>query len=100
LDLSVIGPWLVAAVLVAVSLGAFFKGMTGLGLPLFRMSAAIGTQLFTPGRLALSIAALAPTLVFTKVGVSLAGKISTTVFSRILLVTFLVMGIKLLADVL
>ena len=64
------------------------------------MSAAIGTQLFTPARLALSIAALAPTLLFTKLGISMAGKISTTVFNRILLVTFLVMEIKLLMDVL
>ena len=79
---------------------AFLVASTFLIFSVAQLSAAIGTQLFTPERLALSIAALAPTLVFTKAGISMAGKISTTVFNRILLVTFLVMEVKLLVDVL
>lgn len=79
---------------------AFLVASAFLTFSVAQMSAAIGTQLFTPERLALSTAALVPTLVFTKAGISMAGKISTTVFNRILLVTFLVMEIKLLADVL
>ena len=39
MDLSSIGPWAIAAVLMAISIGALFKGMTGLGLPLFAVPA-------------------------------------------------------------
>jgi uncharacterized membrane protein YfcA len=79
---------------------AFLVASAFLVFSVAQMSTAIGTGLFTPDRLALSFAALIPTLVFTKIGISMAGKISMTIFNRILLVTFLVMEIKLLADIL
>jgi uncharacterized membrane protein YfcA len=65
-----------------------------------QLSGAIGTGLFTPERVTLGTMALVPTLIFTRLGISLAGKISQAVFNRILLVTFLVMEIKLISDVL
>ena len=79
---------------------AFLVASAFLVFSVAQMTTAIGTGLFTPDRLALSFAALIPTLVFTKIGISMAGKISTTIFNRILLVTFFVMEIKLLADIL
>ena len=79
---------------------AFLVASAFLVFSVAQMTTAIGTGLFTPDRLALSFAALIPTLVFTKIGISMAGKISTTIFNRILLVTFLVMETKLLADIL
>lgn len=79
---------------------AFLVASTFLTFSLAQLSGATGTGLFTPERLTLGITALVPTLIFTRLGISLAGKISTTVFNRILLVTFLIMEIKLLSDVL
>lgn len=79
---------------------AFLVASAFLIFSVAQMSTAIGTQLFTPARLALSFAALVPTLLFTKIGISMAGKISPVAFNRILLVTFLAMELKLLADVL
>lgn len=79
---------------------AFLVASAFLIFSVAQFSAAIGTQLFTPARLALSIAALIPTLLFTKIGISMAGKISAVAFNRILLITFFAMELKLLADVL
>lgn len=39
MDLGFINFWLIAAVLLAISLGAFLKGMTGIGLPMFAVPA-------------------------------------------------------------
>ena len=58
-----------------------------------------GTQLFTPQRLLVGLIALVPTLFFTRLGIGLAGRISNTVFQRLLLVVFVLVEIKLLADV-
>ncbi len=79
---------------------AFLVASTFLVFSVAQLSTAASTQLFTPSRLALSVAALIPTLLFTRIGISMAGVISTVVFNRILLITFLGMEIKLLADVL
>ena len=63
------------------------------------MTAAVGTDLLTPQRLQLSLAALVPTLIFTRIGIGLAGVMSQAVFNNILLVTFLLLEIKLIVDV-
>ncbi len=52
---------------------AFLVASAFLVFSVAQMSTAIGTGLFTPDRLALSFAALIPTLVFTKIGISMAG---------------------------
>ena len=78
---------------------AFLVASTFLIFSVAQMGAAIGTQLFTPERLVLGAIALLPTLLFTRLGISLAGRISAIVFNRILVVTFLIMEIKLLSDV-
>ena len=64
-----------------------------------QMGTAISTGLFTNERLILGLIALVPTLLFTRIGASFAGKISSAVFQRILIVIFVIMEIKLVADV-
>ncbi|MDH3747259.1 MAG: sulfite exporter TauE/SafE family protein [Gammaproteobacteria bacterium] len=65
-----------------------------------QMTAALSTNLLTLERLQLSLIALVPTLIFTRVGISLADTISLEAFNKILLVVFCLMEIKLIADVL
>ena len=60
---------------------------------------AASTQLFTADRLVIGMIALVPTLVFTQTGIRLAGKISEAVFQKILMAIFVLMEIKLIADV-
>lgn len=60
---------------------------------------ATGTQLFTADRFVIGMIALLPTLVFTQAGIGLAGKISDAVFQKILIAIFVLMEIKLIADV-
>jgi uncharacterized membrane protein YfcA len=60
---------------------------------------ATGTQLFSAERLALGIVALVPTLIFTRVGIRFAGRISREAFQILLIALFVLMEIKLLADV-
>ncbi|MGB5331790.1 MAG: sulfite exporter TauE/SafE family protein [Woeseiaceae bacterium] len=60
---------------------------------------AAATQLFTADRFVIGLIALIPTLVFTQAGIGLAGKISNAVFQRILIALFVLMEIKLIADV-
>jgi uncharacterized membrane protein YfcA len=60
---------------------------------------ASGNQLFDPGRLILGLLALIPTLFFTQLGIRWAGRVSDDVFRRIILALFVLMEIKLLADV-
>ncbi|MDH3547458.1 MAG: sulfite exporter TauE/SafE family protein [Gammaproteobacteria bacterium] len=64
-----------------------------------QMTGALTTNLLTPARLQLSLMALVPTLIFTRIGIGLADTISPRVFNRILLVVFCLMEIKLIADV-
>ena len=79
---------------------AFLVAAAFLVFSVAQLSAAVATGLFTPMRLALGLVALVPTLLFTRIGIAMAGKISPLAFSRILIVTFMAMEIKLLTDVL
>jgi len=78
---------------------AFLITFTFLLFASAQMTAAVGTDLLTPQRLQLSLAALVPTLIFTRIGIGLAGVMSQAVFNNILLVTFLLLEIKLIVDV-
>lgn len=64
-----------------------------------QLATAASTQLFTADRLVIGLIALVPTLVFTQAGIRLAGKISDAVFQKILIALFVLMEIKLIADV-
>jgi uncharacterized membrane protein YfcA len=64
-----------------------------------QMTTAVSTELFTLPRLAIGLAALIPTLVFTRIGIGLAGKISAATFQRLLVAIFVLMEIKLITDV-
>jgi uncharacterized membrane protein YfcA len=79
---------------------AFLVASTFLVFSVAQLTAALGSQLFTRERLILGIVALIPSLLFTRIGISMAGKMSPMVFGRILVVVFLAMEIKLLVDVL
>ncbi|MGI9236406.1 MAG: TSUP family transporter [Woeseiaceae bacterium] len=78
---------------------AFLVTSTFLLFSSAQMTAVLGTGLLTVARLKLSLAALVPTLIFTRVGIGLAGKLSQTAFNRILLLTLFLMEIKLIVDV-
>ena len=60
---------------------------------------ALGNQLFDAERLTLGLLALIPTLIFTQIGIRCAGMISVSVFRKIILALFILMEIKLIADV-
>ncbi|MGB5492463.1 MAG: sulfite exporter TauE/SafE family protein [Woeseiaceae bacterium] len=64
-----------------------------------QLTTAASTELFTMQRLILGTIALLPTLVFTRVGIAYAGKISEAVFQKLLIAIFVVMEIKLISDV-
>lgn len=57
-------------------------------------------QLLTTNRIRLSLAALVPSLVFTRLGISLSRKISIALFNKFLLTIFILMAIKLIVDIL
>ena len=78
---------------------AFLVASSFLVFSVAQLSAAASTQLFTPQRLMVGFIALVPTLLFTRLGIGLAGRISSAVFQKLLLVVFVLMEIKLLADV-
>jgi uncharacterized membrane protein YfcA len=78
---------------------AFLVTTTFLLFSSAQMTAVLGTGLLTVPRLELSLLALIPTLIFTRIGIGLANKMSQAVFDRILLATFLLMEIKLIVDV-
>lgn len=79
---------------------AFLIAFAFLTFSFAQLATATSTQLFTPERLVIGLIALLPTLVFTRVGIAFAGKISESAFQKILISVFLLMEIKLLADVL
>lgn len=64
-----------------------------------QLATAAGTQLFTVERLILGLFALVPTLAFTQLGIALAGRISAAFFQKLLIAVFVLMEIKLIADV-
>ena len=79
---------------------AFLVTFTFLLFASAQTAAAVGTGLLTAQRLQLSLIALVPTLIFTRIGIAYAGAMSQDVFNKILLVTFCLMELKLIADVL
>lgn len=64
-----------------------------------QLVAAFGNQLITAERFVIALLALIPTLLFTRLGVRYAGILSEAVFNRIIITLFIVMEIKLIADV-
>lgn len=78
---------------------AFLVACAFLAFSAAQLMTAAGTQLFTAERLAIGAIALIPTLIFTHAGTLLAGRISATLFSRLLIAIFVLMEIRLLADV-
>jgi uncharacterized membrane protein YfcA len=78
---------------------AFLITFTFLLFSVAQMAGALGTDLLTPERLQISLVALVPTLVFTRIGIQLADRISQVTFNRLLLIVFCLLEIKLLADV-
>ena len=78
---------------------AFLVTFTFLLVSSAQITAAVTTELLTPQRLQLGLAALVPTLIFTRIGISLASKISHETFNKILLLIFCLMEIKLIADI-
>ncbi|MGI9270483.1 MAG: sulfite exporter TauE/SafE family protein [Woeseiaceae bacterium] len=79
---------------------AFIVAFTFMVFSAAQMTGALTNELITTERLQLSLIALVPTLIFTRVGIGLADKISIETFNKILLVIFFLMEIKLIADVL
>ena len=79
---------------------AFLVSSAFLVLGSAQTTAAFATGLMTEERLLLGLAALVPTLFFTRIGIKLAGIASQATFNRILLVTFCLMEIKLVMDIL
>jgi len=78
---------------------AFLVAFTFLLFSSAQMTGAVSTNLLTADRLQLSLIALVPTLIFTRVGIGLADSISPEVFNKVLLVVFVLMEIKLIFDV-
>jgi len=78
---------------------AFLVAFTFMVFSTAQMTGAVTSDLFTEERFRLSLIALVPTLIFTRIGISLADKISIEAFNKVLLVIFFLMEIKLLADV-
>ncbi|MBT8092625.1 MAG: sulfite exporter TauE/SafE family protein [Gammaproteobacteria bacterium] len=78
---------------------AFLVAVAFLTTSSAQLVTALSNQLLTADRLAVALLALLPTLFFTRVGVRYAGAISERLFNRILITLFVVMEIKLLADV-
>lgn len=64
-----------------------------------QLATAVTTELFTPQRLTIGLLALVPTLLFTRIGIVFAGKISAASFQKLLIAIFILMEIKLLSDV-
>jgi len=78
---------------------AFAVAFTFLLFTIAQFTAMANTDLLTPERVKLSLLALVPALLFTRVGISLSGRISVTVFNRILLAVFVAMELKLIVDI-
>lgn len=78
---------------------AFMVASAFLTFSIAQLTTAASTQLLTADRLLIGMIALIPTLVFTRLGIRLAGKLSKEVFQKILLAILVLMEIKLIADV-
>jgi uncharacterized membrane protein YfcA len=77
---------------------AFIVTASFLLFAIAQFSAVAQLEMFTPERLQLSFMALIPTLIFTALGIRLASKISTELFSKILVGIFIIMEIKLISS--
>ena len=78
---------------------AFLVACAFLSFSVAQLVAAFGNSLLTPQRAILGLVALAPTLLFTEVGIRIAPRIPAIVFQRLLLTLFLLMEIKLIVDI-
>lgn len=78
---------------------AFLVACAFLTFSAAQLLTATGTLLFSPERLLLGTVALVPTLLFTRWGIRFAGRISQEAFQKLLIAVFVLMEIKLLADV-
>lgn len=79
---------------------AFLVASAFLTASVAQLATTVSAGVLTPQRLALGAAALVPTLLFTRIGIRFAGKVSQLVFQRILIVVFVLMEIKLILDIL
>lgn len=79
---------------------AFAVAFTFLLFSVSEIIAMANLQLLTTNRIRLSLAALVPSLVFTRLGISLSRKISIALFNKFLLTIFILMAIKLIMDIL
>lgn len=79
---------------------AFLVTFTFLLFSSAQITTAVGANLMTAERLQLGLVALVPTLIFTRIGISLAGTMSRELFDKILLIAFCLMEVKLVFDVL
>lgn len=78
---------------------AFLVASAFLVFSIAQLGTAAGTDLFTPERLTIGFIALIPALLFTRIGIGLAGSMSKAGFQRVLIALFVIMEIKLIADV-
>ena len=73
---------------------------TFLVLGISQTATAFATELITAERLQLGLIALVPALLFTRIGIRFAQRVSQQTFDRVLLFTFCLMEIKLVLDIL
>lgn len=78
---------------------AFLVSFTFLLFGIAQTGTALATDLFTAQRLQLSLLATIPALLFTRVGIQYARRVSQQAFNSILLVVFCLMEIKLVVDI-
>lgn len=79
---------------------AFAVAFTFLLFSVSQITAMAILQLLTANEIRLSLAALVPSLVFTRLGISLSRKISIAMFNKFLLTIFILMEIKLIMNIL
>lgn len=95
---SIVGPYYHASGLARESY-AFMTAFTFLIFGVSQFAAMSQVALLTPDRLTVGAIAVVPTLFFTQVGIRISRKISEQAFNRVLIVLFVAMEIKLLADI-
>ena len=79
---------------------AFLVAFTFLLLSITQLTAALSIKLLNSDLLKLSLIALIPTIIFTRLGIRLADSISLEVFNKVLLAVLCLMEVKLLLDLL
>ena len=79
---------------------AFAVAFTFLFFTVAQMAAMVNLELLTPARFELSLLALVPTIIFTRVGMALSRRISHVVFDKLLVALFVAMELKLIVDLL